>query len=76
MKYVYFILCSVLAQLRKSCKLCLVHSIKKPFEIQEPSQFEPERNTVLFDKLYNTKGVKPKQFKVKCSWKRMYWQYS
>ena len=64
--------CSV----EKNCEFWLVHCLKKPFEIQEPSMFDPERDTVLFDELYETEGVEPKQFEVKRSLKRMYWQYN
>ena len=58
----------------KSCELCLIHCLKKPFRICKLQDLLPDRYTVLWNELYDTDGVKPQQFRVKHSWIWMYWQ--
>lgn len=52
--------------------LCLVRCLEKPYGISEPQDLEPERDTVVYEELYDVDGIIPRQIKVKRSWKWIY----
>ena len=44
----------------------------KPYGISESQDLEPERDTVVYEELYDVDGIIPRQIKVKRSWKWIY----
>ena len=48
---------------------CLIHCLEKPYGISEPQDLESERDTVVYEELYDVDGIIPQQIKVKRSWK-------
>lgn len=50
----------------------LVRCLEKPYGISEPQDLEPERDTVVYEELYDVDGIIPRQIKVKRSWKWIY----
>lgn len=51
---------------------CSVRCLEKPFGVREPQNMEPEKHTVVYDKVYDTEGIVPKQVYIKRTWK---WTY-
>ena len=47
--------------------LCLIRYLEKPYGISEPQDLEPERDTVVYEELYDVDGIIPQQIEVKRS---------